>query len=356
MASCNEEGCSVLTVGKCVNGLGLDVCPHYSEGDDTIVEYQDEKDFDNNLDDQNEDDDTNTFPKGNEVNKENLKDVHTGKALTLDEADKIARSVLTRVIVLAGMPEAGKTTLLLTLMHLFSCRQSFEGHIFAGSQTLIDFEEKSHPSKIDSDISEPETGRTPVGAHTFMHIAVADLENLNKKVDLLFTDISGETFKALKDSTEECKKFELGSRADHFALFFDTKDLTSLSDRANSKAAGLGMLRGLTEAGILQASTKIQIVFSKWDLFNEHKRDNHEQFLEVLKDEIRKNYGHMYDMSFYEISCRSKDGSFAFGYGLEKLFLSWVNQSQLDHNEIRDSEIEKEAKLHQFLKFKYHNE
>ncbi|HEX8016839.1 MAG TPA: hypothetical protein VF465_16530 [Flavobacterium sp.] len=332
-----------------MNGLELDECPHYSKEDNDNVAAQEINDEDLDQDDQ----DNQSFLKANEVNRENLKDVHSGKALTLDEANKIAKSVLARVIVLAGMPEAGKTTLLLTLMHLFSSKLSFKEYIFAGSQTLIDFEEKSHPSKIDSDISTPETGRTPVGPHTFMHIGVADLATLNNKINLLFTDISGETFKALKDSAEECQKFELGARADHFVLFFDTKDLTSLKERANSKAAGLGMLRGLTEAGTLLPTTKIQIVFSKWDLFDQEKKENNLQFLEVLKDEIRKNYGEKYAVSFYEISCRSKDGTFTFGYGLDKLFLSWVNQSQLDHNEIQNSEVENEFELSQFLKFKY---
>lgn len=354
MASCKEEGCSVLTTGECVNALELDVCPHYSADEDELDEDDiDDEDIDS--DDQADNNFDQDDKKGVELSKENLKDVHSGKALMLDEANKLAKSVLTRVIVLAGMPDAGKTTLLLTLMHQFSSKSSYEGYIFAGSNSLIDFEEKSHPSKIDSEMNTPETGRTPVGPHTFMHLKVAEKQNLENKTDLLFTDISGEAFRALKDSADECKKFELGARSDHFTLFFDTKDITSIKDRANSKASGLGMLRGLVESNALFPSCQVQIVFSKWDLFSKEKEDNHKAFIKVLKEEIQASYGKRFSISFYEISCRSDETEFPLGFGLDRLFLSWVKYSQLDQNKLVDEKIEERMELRQFMKFKHND-
>nr|WP_294928985.1 hypothetical protein [uncultured Flavobacterium sp.] len=353
MASCKEEGCLVLTTGKCVNGLEIDICPHYSS------EGLDQDDQDNSIDDieeESEIENIQTDENGNGLNSEDLIDVHSGKALTIDDADKLAKLLLTRLVVLAGMPEAGKTTLLLSLIHMFSTKLSYEGFIFAGSETLLDFEEKSHLSKIDSEIDIPFTGRTPFGAPTFMHLRVANQKFDSSKVDLLFTDISGETFKALKDSTEECKKFELCQRADHFVLFFDTKKLTSIRERASSKSAGIGILRSLIEAETLLQHTNIQIVFSRWDLFDlGPKREKHEEFLNLLKEEIKNKYAMNFNITFHEIACRPKDNTFTFGHGLGSIFSEWVNKSQLDTNNIQEFGIKEDNNLRQFMKFKFNN-
>lgn len=351
MAICKEEGCSVLTTGKCVNGLEIDICPHYSSESNESDNQDDLIEDDENEDENIEDADNNTW-----ASSEDLIDVHSGKAMTIEDVDKLAKLSLTRLVVLAGMPEAGKTTLLLSLIHMFSTKPSYEGYIFAGSDTLLDFEEKSHLSKIDSEIEIPLTGRTPFGEPTFMHLKVTDQMQQANKVDLIFTDISGETFKALKDSTEECRKFDLCRRADHFVLFFDTKKLTSYKERASSKSAGLGILRSLIEAESLLPHTNIQIVFSRWDLFDDGSSPEiHEEFLNLLKEEIKNKYGLIFNITFHESACRPKGNNFNFGHGLDSIFLEWVNKSQLDSNIIREFEIEGDSDLRQFMKFKFNN-
>jgi hypothetical protein len=341
MPICNEEGCQVLITGTCVNGLEFDDCPHYLQDDeveDYVISVKEEEKPDEEL----------KFP--------DVIEVYDGKALKLTDVNRIANNSVTRLVILAGMPDAGKTTLLLSLMHMFATNTEFSGYLFAGSETLLDFEEKAHPSKIDSENDKETTGRTPLGSPTFLHIKVANKDEEGKLTDLLFTDISGEDFRALKDSTAESKKFILGKRADHFALFFDTLRITTTKDRASAKAGGIGILRSLIEAGTLLPHTRIQIVFSRWDLkVNPDKPSIEDEFITLLKSDILKLIGNEYAISFHEIAARPKRDKLPFGFGIENIFPLWV----------KDSIIEKPANLknkaivpsskRQYLNFQFKN-
>ena len=222
MTLCNEEGCQVAITGICVNGLKINECPHYH----------------NDLE-------ASTIPEVKPVDQVQpdkpdivtVVDVHNGKALSLSEVNRITTNSITRFVILAGMPDAGKTTLLLSLLHLFATNPGFEGFLFAGSETLLDYEMKSHFSKIDSGNYEEDTQRTAAGLLQFLHLKVASQAD-GKITDLLFTDISGEDFRALRDSGDACKKFIIGKRADHFVLFFDTLKITTFQERPSTKASG----------------------------------------------------------------------------------------------------------------------
>ncbi|MDO1451350.1 hypothetical protein Q0590_34060 [Rhodocytophaga aerolata] len=339
MPICNEEGCQVFTTGKCVNGLELDECPHYLE-DSEVKDY---KKPENNEE---------IPPRASPVN--NVIDVYDGKALKLSDVNRIANNSITRLVILAGMPDAGKTTLLLSLMHIFTTNPQFGDFIFAGSDTLLDYELKSHPSKIDSENSNETTGRTQVGPPVFLHLKVADQKEDGKLTDLLFTDISGEDFRALRDSTIECKKFTIGQRADHFALFFDTLKITTLKERASAKASGIGILRSLIEAGSLLPQTRIQIIFSRWDLKpNQENEHIHDEFIKLLKSDISSQFGSEYEISFFEIAARPKNNNYPFGHGIENIFPLWVKCSLIDRINSGNKKSIIRPKIRQYLQFQY---
>ncbi|WP_184547202.1 TRAFAC clade GTPase domain-containing protein [Mucilaginibacter sp. FT3.2] len=317
MAFCNEDGCQVLTTGKCVNDLVLNECPHYKETDEDDLDQEDNEATDDE-------------PSDDSKSTNNLFEVYSGKALKIDEVNRISKSAVTRLIILAGMPDAGKTTLLLSLMHLFQTRAEFENFLFAGSETLLDFEEKAHPSKAESENLQENTGRTPIGPPTFLHLAVFN-KTSQKTTNLVFTDISGELFNALKDSTEQCKKFTLAERADHFVMLFDADRITTLKDRASAKTSGVGIIKSLVQAGTLKPHTRIQIIFSRWDLYlKKGKQAIHEEFIELLKNDLKTQFGDTFDLTFVDVSARPKKGQLEFGYGIDKIFPDWVTKSILD--------------------------
>jgi Double-GTPase 2 len=341
MPKCTEEGCLAATTGKCINNLEIDNCPHYS------------------IDDPQEPDLTLENPENDASNSEKQNfdaqtiDVYSGSALNLTEANKLAASSLTRFIILAGLPDAGKTTILLSLLHLFETNESYGNYLFAGSRTLLDFEEKSHPSKIDSDKSVASTARTLIGPPKFLHIKVARSINPLAQTDLLFTDISGELFIALKDSNEEAAKFTITKRADHFCLFFDSDLISSVKQRAEARASGIGIIRSLYEAGTLLRHTRIQVIFSRWDLFSgKTDQEKHLEFLGVLKADISRQFGNLFQIDFYEVSARPKNEVLAFGFGIENLFPVWVEKSILNANRIENTESVNSGKERQFLQYR----
>ncbi len=319
MAYCNEDGCEVLTTGKCVNGLSLSECPHYREieGDENIEELE------SNSEKQEESIDSNK-----QITE--MIDVYSGKALTLGEVNRISSAAICRLIILAGMPDAGKTTLLLSLMHLFQNNPEFEDYLFAGSETLLDFEEKAHPSTAESENLEEKTGRTPIGPPTFLHLAVFS-KTTGQTTNLLFTDISGELFNALKDSTEQSRNFTIAERADQFVILFDADRITKIQDRANTKTSGIGIIKSLIQAGTLKPHTRIQIILSRWDLYvQKGKQEMHDKYISSLKDDLKTQFGGTFELDFVEVSAHSKNNLFKLGYGIEKIFPKWVSQSILE--------------------------
>lgn len=341
MAYCDEDGCQVLTTGICVNGLVLDECPHYKEG----VKEEESDDLDNE-EETEEISDLDSNQKIEEI------DVYSGEALKLSEVNRISTNAISRLIILAGMPDAGKTTLLLSLMHLFQTKPQFGDYIFAGSETLLDFEEKAHPSKAESENFEENTGRTPFADPTFLHLSVAK-QGSEETTDLIFTDISGELFNALKDSTQECEKFTLAERADQFVILFDAERLTTYKDRANAKTSGIGIIKSLIQAGTLKPHTRIQVVFSRWDLYlKKGKDENHDEFIELLKSDLREQFGKSFKIEFYEVSARPKGNHLTFGHGLDKIFPLWVSESILDLQTAVENGQEITSKR-QFLKYQF---
>ena len=83
----------------------------------------------------------------------------SGDALTLREASQLAGNNEVRFIFLAGMPDCGKTTLLAAFYERFQ-RGPFGKHIFAGSRTLVRFEDICHYARIASGHGAPSTQRT----------------------------------------------------------------------------------------------------------------------------------------------------------------------------------------------------
>lgn len=343
MPTCNEVGCEVVTKGVCLNHFeDLKSCSHYSSEGEVASRQEDA----NIIDDENA---TDANP-----NDGGLK-VHTGLSLLEEEINAISKDDYTRLIILAGMPEAGKTTALLCLMHQFQTQSNYRNYLFAGSKTLVDLEEKAWPSRTDSKNESAKTVRTNDMVPKFIHLKLAKQQQLEKKENLLFTDVSGELFKTLKDSTSESKKFVLANRADHFALFFDAGALSDPSQKFAARIAGLGILKSLTDVGVLLPKTRIQIVFSRWDLFeSKSDKDRHRAFIETIQKEIHDKYSTKYSLSFHIIASRPYKSTLPFAFGIDELFDIWISKSQLDFNrELLEVIPQEEKNARHFLQYTF---
>jgi|GEM_PF-1962594 len=307
---CDQEGCTIGIDGKCLEGLDEKTCSHCSI--ETI------------LDEDNEDDKEESV---HEINKEEIDyhSIHPGYVLEEKDALAVTRAAITRLIVLIGLHDTGKTTALASLYECFMKNTSYGNYQFSKSLTLIGFEERCYQSRANSGRLTPDTGRTPTGQRNFLHLKVKNIESKDF-TDLLFTDISGEDFESSIDSKIECEKLEFINRADHVVLFIDSEKLSNRKERSLIKTKNISLLRGLIDAKVISPNSYIDVVFSKWDLVSEDEDTS--KLIEIIKDEILNKFQNDYRrIGFYELASRPTPASaMNDGYGLDILFTQWVEK------------------------------
>src|SRR5436309_12137608 len=82
--------------------------------------------------------------------------LRSGAALDADGVAAIGSARSFHLIVLAGEPGSGKTTLIASIYEQF-LSGPLDEFTFAGSQTLVGFELRCHESRVDSGLSLPDT-------------------------------------------------------------------------------------------------------------------------------------------------------------------------------------------------------
>jgi hypothetical protein len=285
-----------------------------------------------------------TDPKENAGLDNNFHYFYDGHFIDLAQSDEITSEVPTQLIILAGATSSGKTTLLACIYESFQ-NNTFAGYSFSGSKTLPGFEERCRLARIASDRSRPDTERTKTSERIeLLHLKVTNL-NTGEKSNLLFTDLSGERYRIIKDSTEECRKLKILLRADHFTILMDGELLSNIKERHKAYDACRSLLRSVCDAGMIGKQNYVEIVFSKWDLIEPHRRkfDKNEfidYVIQLLKEEFSEKFR---QLDFLKIAARPINlQEYTYGYNLEQIFLLWVDKTpdrDLVSIEIDETEI-----------------
>lgn len=248
--------------------------------------------------------------------------LYSGKYLNLEEALKHCLSRITKVIILAGPPECGKTTILAFLNNILQ-KGPYNGLYFAGSKTLVQFEECSFLSRISSGNFTADTFRTTIRDIQFLHL---DLFKNDTKVkhSFLFTDLNGERFNDIKDSSEECKKFSILKRCDSISILFDGEKLAHPKTRYKTKVDGVTLLRNCLDSDMLSNNSYVDIVISKYDLIKNNS--DAEMFITEMYSDIEDKFSkRLGKLSIMKICARSKNTEvIPTGYGIDKLLDTWV--------------------------------
>ncbi|HSS03566.1 MAG TPA: hypothetical protein VLK89_00060 [Solirubrobacterales bacterium] len=138
--------------------------------------------------------------------------------LTPQEGSQLAAEGGTRLAIWAGERDSGKTTLSAELYERH--RTDGANTVFAGSETLLGFEERTHPSRVDSGRLTPRTLRTESDPEEreLLHLALSDDGNHE---NILFADIPGELFRRMRDYELEVSDVPLLAHADKLAIIVD---------------------------------------------------------------------------------------------------------------------------------------
>jgi thymidylate kinase len=324
--TCNQADCSVALDGECVEGHALEDCPH---GSRRLLDLPGPADTESSDIDAAED----------VASLVRMVSLFSGAELDAGEVRLIMAGSLARVIVVAGMPAVGKTTLLATLYQMFHAGP-VDGYLFAGSRTQLAFEERCHAARSASKRSSPETERTrPIADVHYLHLSVRDEGLVQDRTHILITDISGEIFRdAVRNSAAGAESLPVLKRADHFVLLLDAEQLASAAERQRAFADGRQVLRSCIESGMIGVRTRVQVVFSRWDKANQEVvAGSTNEYIARIEAQLRDQFAaQVAAVSFHRIAARpAAESTLSAGYGVGDLLRSWAENSELDQKPAR---------------------
>lgn len=252
-----------------------------------------------------------------------------GQALTIPECYQIASARRVQLVVIAGAVKSGKTTLIASLFHSFQ-RGPLGGYLFAGSKTLIGFDQRCHDARTASNRYRQAMERTKSREErALLHLRVRPEVDMSRSIDLLLTDLSGEDFKDATNSIEECQSVPLIKRADHFVLLVDGERLSSNDSRQGARNEAQMLLRCCLDAGQLGNRSLVDVVISKWDILSTSEAAaNAEAFTEAMGESLSKQFAkRLGRLRFHKIAARPDTCEFVLGNGLDELWPSWLEET-----------------------------
>lgn len=246
-----------------------------------------------------------------------------GKGLKAPETATITKRAFTSVILFAGTAGCGKTTLLATL-HLLFQQGPFAGYNFAGSDTLVGFEDRVSLTRTSSGRSTPTTPRTTVSE--YLHIRVR-LEDSSQPIrDVILCDLWGDDFREAKDNVDVCKELTIIKQAHRFVLLIDGGKLAISESRQSAKNDPLMLLRNCLETGMLGKKSVVDVLITKWDLIQASvEKDDVVGFVEHVEEEVRNRAkDRVARLRFARVASQATVGDFALGHGISEMFPDWV--------------------------------
>jgi len=317
---CKLEECTVATTGKCVEGLDLSGCPNYIN-----PAPEPEAEFDTVEVSRVE-----TQVQPAQPAEELTVDLPNGLDFDPTTASQITRAQLTRVIVIAGDKDSGKTTLVSSLYDRFQ-EGPFAGYLFAGCGTLPGLERRSFPSRIASDRVTPDTTRTTRGdGQKLLHLKFRVQDLSRPSQDVMLSDISGEFFKDACNSTEGCRQLRILNRADHLALCLDGEKLASTTFRHEAFHTGVLLLQSALDAGMIGVRTFVDVLFTKRDLLGPPQGSTALDYVDGIRQKMTTQFERSFGrLRFFEVAARPSSLEFPFAYGLDQILPSWIEDTPL---------------------------
>lgn len=252
--------------------------------------------------------------------------IPSGIALKCKDIYEITAREKTKMIVLAGPANSGKTTIETSLYQLFQ-EKTLCGMYFAGSETLQGYEQRAFPTRTKSYGSIPQTPRTNVDTvDSFLHMRVWDCD-IDEYYNLLFADLSGEAYSTHIGRVEDTKKdFGYMDRADYFVCILDGELIKNVHKRNGSVSQITGIIRTFYEANLIEENCKVQVVFSKYDLLL--TEENSETLIQDIMKRIRLQLQRFIpEITEFQVAAMPEySEKVQVGYGLEDLFKSWLKK------------------------------
>lgn len=317
MPSCSQAQCRIAETGVCLEGHKQD-CPHQLADKATPALAAPVPQ-------------TTTIAAVAEPRR-----FHTGEKLTAPETSRLLNGKPVRVVLCVGSRWSGKTTFLARIGEMFR-DGSFARYRFAGSLTLCGFERVTWRATIASGASRPDTLRTLRAENdTFLHLCICPEDDKSRKLDLLISDLAGETFPTAVASREFCADLLSLGRADHLVVFLDCARLVDSVQRHTECDNAKTFLQRVSSVKNQPNALLVQVVFSRWDYVLRHpERAAQEKYCAAVETDFKKRFGDTFAaLEFRRIAARPSDGLEATNGEIQSLFAHWLEtplkQSQPD--------------------------
>jgi hypothetical protein len=227
---------------------------------------------------------------------------------------------------MAGEIGSGKTTLIASLHDAFLFGP-LTGFRFAGSQTLLAFEERSFESRAKSEGLVPQTPRTRYeNGQEYFHLRVQqEKDPSSRNYDILFADMSGEFYERSIQRSTEAQQLRGLTRAQYLLVLLDGEKLANPSQRQAVRSNALSFLRRCMEENVLTSDTEVQVLLSKWDFVTKLSADKQKEILQFIESRINtKALGRQ--VSVKPIASRPDPGRpDSKLFGIKELFADWLH-------------------------------
>ena len=209
-------------------------------------------------------------------------------------------------------------------------RGSFADSCFCGSWSLSGFEMKNFQSRAESGAERPDTPRTSArDGLRFFHLAVADLDSLEVRTDLLISERAGETYREVRDSPSRATEMVELQRAAAIAFVVDGERVFNDRKRTEVFASARSIVRALSETGTIKPGARLQFVTTKYDLLDGDDAVDARAALDNFEDQMRNLFGQTYQVEAFRTAARDPSGELPAGTGVAPLFRSWLEPSAI---------------------------
>lgn len=322
MARCKLANCTIATDGRCLEGQKND-CPNL-----LLNEPSDKTGVPLSATGEGSEASASPYPPS--------EDLYSGLPLEIAEAREFCRRARAIVVVFAGMPDSGKTSLLARWHQQFQIGP-LGGYDFAGSRTLPRFEELNWKSSVESGVGSPTMDRSSRKYdNTFLHFTVRQRVNGAELVDILLNDISGDTFREAIAAESLFEQLICLRRADHLALVVDGAAIAQRELRYDHCAKARNFVQRVLQTGQVGKQTVLHLIIAKLDelLKEELRAENLDAATKLETDFAAQFSSRVAKVHYWRLAARPLDGTMPTQEIIADLFATCVGSTYRYQNAV----------------------
>jgi|GEM_PF-6815993 len=325
MARCKLDLCMVAIDGKCIEGRGATCSNLVSEAEVVVMpESAGSVDITGKAEEPFE-----TFSDDLDNSFVETEALHPGASLDLEDARSITRRSRAVLVSIAGMTESGKTSLLARFHQQFQMGPIGD-YQFAGSRTLMRFEELNWRATVESGADSPSMEHTSRRYdNSCLHVAVQHKNGDQPHIDLLLNDISGDTYPDAISALSVCDSLLCVRRADHLAVIVDGGAMVDRNRRHDHSPKAVNFVDRLLQTGQIGSHTILHLIITKQDELNAEAEDSASHTaVKSLEETFQTKFkGQVADVHNWRIAARPLDGTMPTTEKIAALFSAFVSST-----------------------------